>query len=208
MASLGFAAAAGAAPGPVVWTLGDLKQVGGVAPTVWGAPQARADGSVHFNGASDGLMLPLVPLAGWEKFTVAVLFRPQAGGPAEQRFVHSQDQDGGRLTIGDPPDRPGNWALDTFLANRTGQRTLLDRTKLHPVDQWAWAELVYDGHTMTSYVNGVRELTGAVAFAPMVKTGHTALGVRLNQIYWFKGQIREVRFYPVPLAAADLPRVP
>jgi Concanavalin A-like lectin/glucanases superfamily len=219
-----LAVAAFAAPPPVTWTLNDLGKVGGETPTVWGTPQVVDGAAMHFNGASDGLLLPVNPLAGWDKFTAAILFRPESSAPFAQRFVHIQDEEGNRLTFETRVVAGKGWYMDTFLASgRTGtgakaapaagtpavplSRALIDPAKLHPLDQWYWGEIVYDGHTMTAYVNGVQELTGSVALPPM-GGGKTSLGVRQNKVYWFKGQIKEVRFYPAALAPADLPQAP
>lgn len=203
-----LASAALAAPDPVRWTLGDLAAVGGVTPTVWGAPQA-AGGAAHFNGVNDGLLLPVNPLAGWERFTVAILFRPDADGPFAQRFLHAEDAKSGRMTIESRVVAGQGWYLDTFLLPGGGKKglALIDPKKLHPLGQWAWGELVYDGATMTAYVNGIAELSGPVTFPPM-GPGRTSVGVRQNKVFWFKGDIREVRFYPAALAPADLPTAP
>src|SRR5205085_2007538 len=98
-----------------------------------------------------------------------------------------------------------NWALDTFLHSGQSDRALLDRTKLHPADQWTWVALTYADGKETSYINGAKELEGDVTFAPMVE-GKISLGVRQNKLYWFKGAIREVRFHPEALAPAKLQR--
>jgi hypothetical protein len=76
--------------------------------------------------------------------------------------------------------------------------TLIDSTKLHPVNKWYWAALVYDGKKMRSYINGQKELEGELDFPAMTK-GKISLGVRLNKVNWFKGQIREIRFHPLYL---------
>jgi hypothetical protein len=202
---LGGTLAALAAPEPVRWTLQDLQQIGGVAPTVWGAPQV-VDGAVHFDGKGDGLMVPINPMAGLAQFTIAILFRPQSGGPAAQRFLHSEDATGRRMTIEDRVVEGKGWYMDTFLLAGAGQKglALIDPKKLHPLDAWAWGELVYDGHTMSSYVNGLPELSGKVVFPP-AGPGRTSIGVRLNKVYWFQGDIKEVRFYPAALAPSELP---
>jgi hypothetical protein len=207
---LPFAAiAARAAPPPVTWTLNSLTQVGGVTPTVWGAPQLVDGAALQFNGKGDGLLLPVNPLAGEDKFTIAILFRPDGDGPFAQRFLHAEDATGRRMTIESRVVAGQGWYMDTFLLPGAGKKSLalIDPKKLHPLDQWAWGELVYDGQTMTAYVNGVQELTGAVAFPPM-GPGKTSVGARQNKVYWFKGQIKEVRFYPAALAPADLPQAP
>ena len=69
------------------------------------------------------------------------------------------------------------------------------------------ASLVYDGREMSHYVNGVRELSGTVAFGPLAK-GRTSLGVRQNLVYWFKGRIRSLRITPTALEGGALMRVP
>jgi len=200
-------AAAAAAP-PVTWPLTDPASVGGQATVVWGAPQVLPDGGLRFNGSSDGVLVPVNPLAGWDKFTIAILFRQDADGPFAQRFLHAEDGRGERMTIESRVVAGKGWYMDTFLLGGTGLKglALIDPKKLHPLDQWAWGELVFDGHTMTSYVDGVRELTGTVAL-PLMGAGKTSVGVRQNKVYWFKGQIKEVRFYPEVVAPADLPRV-
>jgi hypothetical protein len=204
-------AAFGAPPAPVTWTLQDPPHVGGIATTVWGAPQVMPDGSLHFDGKQDGLLLPVNPVAGLAQFTVAMLFRPASDAPFAQRFFCIDDEGGERLTLESRVVPGKGWYLDTFLQAATSpasaHRALIDPTKLHPLDQWVWAELSYDGHTMTAWVDGVQELNGDIAFHPMV-AGKTSVGVRLNRVFWFKGEIKEVRFYPAALAPADLPRVP
>jgi hypothetical protein len=59
---------------------------------------------------------------------------------------------------------------------------------------------------MTAYVDGQKELTGEVIFAPTRPTGQTSLGVRLNHVYWYQGAISEVRIHPTALPAAQLAR--
>ena len=206
LASAALGAARADTPNPVVWTFRDLHAVGGAVPEILGAPQVQADGAVHFNGVDQGLIVPANPISGWSQFTVAILFRPEDNAPEAQRFFHIEDPTGRRLTIEDRVVKGKGWYMDTFLLDGKG-KALIDPAKLHPLGQWAWGELVYDGKTMRSYVNGVAELNAEVAFAPMAG-GHTSVGVRLNKVYWFQGEIREVRFYPAALAPADLPTAP
>lgn len=198
-----------AAAEPTAWRLDQTARIGGHATEVLGAPRlvAEADGpAVWFNGASDGLIVPVNPLAGLAQFTVEVLFWPSADGPAEQRFLHVQDGPGTRALI-ETRVTNGTWALDTFLANpATGAKlALLDYTKRHPADRWTWVALVYDGRRMAHYIDGVKELEGEVAFPPMA-AGRVSLGVRQNKVYWFKGGIREVRWHATALKAEELQR--
>jgi hypothetical protein len=196
-----------AAPAPAVWRLDNLDLVGGLKPLVWGAPSAGPDSGLRFGGVRDGLLVPGNPIAGWPQFTVAVLFLPEAGGPAAQRFLHIEDGHRDRLTVETRIVGGDSWCLDTFLLSGKSQRTLLDMKRLHPAGRWAWAELTYDGRTMRSYVDGRPELSGPVSFAPMGE-GRTSVGVRMNRVFWFQGRIKEVRFYPAALDPADLPGVP
>ena len=190
-----------------VWRLEQTAQVGGHAATVLGEPRVvkEPDGqALYFNGASDGLLIPVNPLEGLEQFTVEALIKPETGGPAEQRFLHVQDGPGNRALMEIRLTDAG-WAFDTFLHSEKIQSkcTLLDRTKLHPADRWTWVALVFAHGHMTHYIDGVKELEGEVAFTPMV-AGQISLGVRQNKVYWFKGGIREVRFHTGALGAAEL----
>jgi Concanavalin A-like lectin/glucanases superfamily len=186
-------------PGPVIWPLDGVTSVGAWAPTVLGAPRVTAgEPAVHFNGVNDGLILPVNPLAGLRAFTIEILFKPDAGGPQEQRFLHIEDERGSRALIEIRLLDGGRWCLDTFLLSGTSRLPLIDRTKLHPAGQWTWAALVYDGRKLAHFINGVQEVEGEMAFVPMV-AGRTSLGVRLNQTFWFKGAIREVRFHGTAL---------
>jgi hypothetical protein len=58
---------------------------------------------------------------------------------------------------------------------------------------------------MTQYVNAMKEMEGVVALNTMI-SGQTSIGVRLNRINWFKGQISEIRFNPVALKTKFLQR--
>jgi hypothetical protein len=195
---------------PTVWHLENAQKVGMLDPLVLGAPQPVDEPAIgralHFNGASDGLILPAIPIAGWAQFTIEVLFRPESGGKPEQRFMHVEDAKGGRAMMETRLTEDNHWYLDTFLLSGPSSLALIDKTKLHPADRWFWVALRYDGKVMTSFVDGVKELEGPVAFAPMVD-GKMSLGVRQNRLYWFKGAIREVRFTPEALAEGSLQRI-
>jgi hypothetical protein len=193
------------------WSIDNVQTIGGHTPTVLGAPKVVSDAagkSVRFNGIDDALILPVVPLAGLKAFTLEVLFRPESGGPTEQRFMHSEDEATHRMTVETRLTADGKWSLDTFLLAGASQLALYDATKLHPADQWYWVALRYDGTTMSDFVNGVKELEGPVTFPPMGAVGQISLGVRLNRVYWFKGQIKEVRVTPRALPETELRKVP
>jgi hypothetical protein len=190
-----------------VWPLADPAQIGGHATTIFGKPQVRTepDGkALHFDGIADGVLVPVNPLEGLAQFTIEILFRPETGGPAEQRFLHIQDELGSRALM-EIRLLEDHWALDTFLYSLKSQSQLplLDRTKLHPANRWTWVALTYANGHMAHYIDGAKELEGDVTFPPTL-AGQISLGVRQNKVFWFKGSIREVRFHPVALAPGDM----
>jgi hypothetical protein len=194
---------------PIVWRLDRTDVIGGLTPEVLGTPrvvQETSGKALYFNGASDGLFVPVNPLQGLEQFTIQVLFKPEADGAAEQRFLHVQDTPGNRALI-EIRLAGGSWALDTYLHTEAtkARLPLLDLARRHPADRWTWVALVFDHGHMSSYVDGVKELEGEVAFAPTV-AGRVSLGVRQNKVFWFKGGLREVRWDQTALKAAELQR--
>ncbi len=196
---------------PEIWKLENLEEIGGHKPLILGNPQVVKDEyglSLSFNGIDDGLILPVNPVASFEQFTVEVLFKPDADGLAQQRFVHFQDENNNRGLIETRLLPDGRWFLDTYLhdGKTDSGLTLADRSLLHPAGQWYWAALVYDGETMTHYLNGQKEDEGGIIFGPMSE-GKMSVGVRLNQVFWYKGLIRELRFHEQALDEKQL-RVP
>jgi hypothetical protein len=90
-------------PSAEIWTFDRTDAIGGHPVTVLGHPrviQTPAGKAVEFNGVDDALFIDDHPLAGASTFTWEVVFRPDAGGGAEQRFFHLQEQD--------PRHRPGH----------------------------------------------------------------------------------------------------
>lgn len=194
-----------------LWRLDSVGSVGGHAVTVLGTPRVvdadRAKAMV-FDGAGDGLLVPSIPFAGAGQFTIEILFRPDEGGLPEQRFLHAQDEKGGRALIETRLDGKGGWWLDTYLATGTPLTglALIDPKRVHATGRWYWAALRYDGKTLAHFVNGEKEREGEVRFEPL-GSGVVSLGVRQNKVYWFKGAIREVRFHSEAVPVESLQRV-
>lgn len=184
---------------PVIWKIHDPNLVGGFRPVVLGNPAMRIeqkDSSLYFNGINDGLVIPTIPIEGWARFTIEVLFKPDGDAPSAPRFIHFEDTARNRGTFELRLTKQGQWYFDGFLKNGKTNKglTLIDSTRLHPANEWYWAALVYDGKKMYSYINGQKELEGEIDFPPMTK-GNISLGARLNKVNWFKGEIREIRFH-------------
>ncbi|MBC8024791.1 MAG: LamG domain-containing protein [Steroidobacteraceae bacterium] len=203
------ACASGSAPDreSTVWTLRDVAKVAGQPTEVVGAPTVAgsgADTGFVFDGKADGVFVPVNPIEGWSAFTIEVRFKPDGTGGEEQRFLHIEDGLKRRVLLETRVTPDKQWAFDTFLFQDAEHKlTLLDRKLLHPTDRWYWVALVYDGRKMSHYIDGVLELEGEVAFAPMA-AGRTSIGVRQNRVSWFKGAISESRFTPAALPPARL----
>ncbi len=190
----------------VVWDLNNLDQIGGHRihligdPKVIDSPQGKA---IKFDGKQDGLLLNAHPLAGFNQFTLEVVFRPDANGLKEQRFFHLQEAGSeDRLLIETRLTHDNRWFLDTYIRSGKTDQTLYADNFIHPVGQWFQAALVYDGREMSHYVNGVKELSSPISFTP-ARQGQTSIGVRLNRVYWFKGAIRKARFTSRALAPEE-----
>jgi len=176
------------------WKIDNLERIGGHRVTVLGQPQiitTDQGAALLFDGVDDAVIVPANPIAGARSFTVEVVFRPDSGGAPEQRFLHMQSAENRRLLI-ETRVRGNDWFLDTFLKFDESDRTLQAKEKLHPLGNWYHAALVYDGREMHHYVDGTREISGPVEFSPL-GSGQTSIGCRLNQVFWFKGAIRQLR---------------
>jgi hypothetical protein len=194
----------------IIWKIKDPNLVGGMKPLVLGNPVIKAEGkdsSIYFNGIDDGLIVPAIPIEGWSTFTIEVLFKPESDGPIAPRFIHFEDTALNRGTFELRLTKNGQWYLDAFLKNGKTNKglTLIDSTKLHPTGSWYWATLIYNDKKMSSYINGKKELEGEIDFPAMTK-GNISLGVRLNKVNWFKGQIREIRFHSEVLDGLNEPK--
>jgi len=157
---------------------------------------------VLFGGIPDKRVVEENPVAGASAFTVEVCFRPDAGGEAEQRFLHIQGDDGSRALLELRSGEAG-WYGDVFVQLEAGNRFLNDPALVHPFGHWYTMALVYTGKELRQYVNGVLELAGA-APRGMIGPGRTSIGARLNDISPFTGEIAQIRFTLEALEAASL----
>jgi hypothetical protein len=142
----------------------------------------------------------------WRRFTVEIIFRPDAGGLEEQRFLRPQESGSeNRVLIETRLKEDNRWFLDTFSHSGKTDQTLYAEGFTHRAGSWYHAALVFDGREMRHYVDGVPEMSSTIQFTPL-QSGRTSLGVRLNQVYWFKGAIRRVRFSPRALRPEEFLR--
>jgi hypothetical protein len=190
----------------IVWDIDNTKKINNHEITAFGAPiivDTPYGKGLQFDGVNDGLLLDINPLAGAKKFTIELIFRPDSGGNKEQRFLHIGEINGDRIMIETRLTEDDQWFLDTYIKSDESERTLYAKTFLHPVDQWYSVALIYEGKIMRHLVNNEEELVGPVDFVPM-RTGRTSIGCRMNQLYWFKGVIKRIKFTPRVLSPDEL----
>ena len=194
---------------PVTWRLDNLATIGGHAARSVGTPgviQTSSGPALEFDGVGDSVVVESNPLEGLQAFTLEVELWPSPDGPEEQRFVHVGEDGTDNRAMMETRMLPGRqWSLDTFLLSGTSRLTLFDAAKTHGAAAWHTAALVYDGRSMTHYVDGVREADGPISVASF-GPGRTALGARLNQVSWFKGRLRQLRVTPAALPVSRLLR--
>lgn len=184
------------APSSLTWEINRLDKIGTQTTEQIGNPQVitTAEGkAVQFDGLDDGLVVNINPLAGATSFTVEAVFRPDAGGTAEQRWLHIQEEANDNRVLLEIRASGDQWFLDTFIKSGENRRTLYAEQFKHNLGEWFHVALVYDGVTMRQFVDGNEELSGPVTINPL-GAGNTSVGVRMNRLFWFKGAIRKARF--------------
>jgi len=186
-------------PRAVEWSVEDLSSIGGHPTRILGSPrviETPRGRAVEFDGIDDGLFVDVHPLAGAARFTAEVIFRPDPGGGAEQRFLHLQETGSSdRVLFETRLTADGRWFLDTYVKSNDEGHTLRDGEATHALGAWYHAALVVDGERMRHYVNGQLEASREIDFRPQ-GPGLTSIGCRANEVYWFKGAIRRARFTP------------
>ena len=196
-ATVGFGQKATQPKRSVTWNIDNLKKIGGNRVEALGDPKIIETGkgkAIVFDGVDDGIFIKNNPIAGADAFTIEAIFRPDAGGGKEQRWLHIEDTDNAETRALLEIRLDGNeWFLDTFIKSGDNRSRLYAENFKHPVGQWFHVALVFDGKEMRHYVNGKLELSGKVTAKPFGK-GITSIGVRQNKVYWFKGAVRRARF--------------
>lgn len=199
-----------------VWMFHQTSVLGRYKTEVLGHPrviETRLGRAVQFNGVDDALFVPVHPLAGAATWTWEVIFRPDADGAPAQRFFHLSVLD--PATGKDIDDRllfeirivNRQWCLDSFAMAGGQSKALLNCEKLHALGKWYRVTAVYDGKTLSNYVNNELQGEGSVQLVPQ-RPGHSSVGVRINLKDHFKGAILEARFTRRALAPAEFLKMP
>jgi hypothetical protein len=161
----------------------------------------KRNNAVSFNGLSDAIFIDSMPLAGLSQFTIEVIFCPASGGNFEQRFLHIGETQGDRVLL-ELRSTPAGWYLDAFVKEGSNNKTLIDPSLLHPSDEWYHIAYVVDRGKLETYVNKEKELEAKISLAPL-KNGKTSIGVRQNEVAWFKGAIYKIKITPEALKQKD-----
>lgn len=201
-----------------MWTFDRLDAIGGAATRVEGDPtliDTPFGKAILFDGVDDALFIDRHPLAGWGRFTVEALFRPD-GGAFEQRWFHLAEDEpapapgavaAGTRLLFEIRVVAGGWYLDTFVKGPGYNRTLAAPERLHPIGQWHHVAQSYDGRIYRSYVDGTLQGAAQIAFRPQ-GPGRASVGVRMNRVNYFRGAIREARFTPRALPPEQFQTLP
>ncbi len=183
------------------WILSDLIASKSSDIRILGNPQVIASPygkALLFNGSTDGIFLGQMPLSDLERFTIELIMSPHSGGNFEQRYFHCGEVRGSRVLL-ELRSTKTDWYLDAFVKSGDQQKTLIDSTLLHPLDQWVHVAFVVSNGKQETYVNGKKELEGRIAILPQ-KGGKTSIGVRQNEQSWFKGAIYKIKISPEALS--------
>ena len=191
----------------IIWNIDSTTSIGGHAVKVLGSPKVIATPkgkALEFDGQKDGICLDVNPVEGWKARTVEIVFRPDAEGLPEQRFLHIQEAGTrNRIMLETRLPKEGLWYADSFMQSGTSAKALIDPNNVHPTGAWFSLATTYDGQMMAYYINGAAEMMAKMPFAPLGK-GTTSIGVRQNLVCWFKGAVRLVRFTPSVLKPEDM----
>jgi hypothetical protein len=191
--------------GIVEWQLGTLNASALSGESKCGNPSTISSPygeAVLFDGRGDALFLENNPLVSMRQFTVEVIFRPDANGQTEQRFLQMGEVNGERMMLETRLTEDNQWYLDAYIKSGDSSKALIDKSKLHPAGEWCHIAFVVDDGKMNTYVAGKHELEGRVPFSPF-KRGRTSIGVRMNKVYWFKGAIARIRITPKCLTPSE-----
>ena len=191
------------------WRFDRIDRLGAHKTTVEGEPRVvntPIGKAVEFDGVDDALFLDVHPLEGAAAFTWEAIFRPD-GGAREQRWFHLQETGSENRMLFEIRVAGDRWFLDSFNFSTTGTSTLMNRSSLHPLGRWYHVAAVYDGKRFSNYVNGVEDGTAEVALSPH-GPGRTAVGVRINRVYYFKCAVHSARFTRRALAPAEFVPLP
>jgi hypothetical protein len=176
-------------------------------PLIINTEQGKA---AYFNGINDGFLVKGSPLGNSAAWTLEVILKPDSSfnpDHLEQRFLHIAHHATAseRLLFEIRLLKNQQWAFDVYLGSGKTSLVLLDtihaRT-LHAATRWHHIAVVYENPRVTTYIDGVRELSDTVSFHLPLDV-QTSIGARQNPRSWFKGTIRTIKATPHALAPSE-----
>ena len=184
-------------PGVIEWTADKHPEV----LQVLGEPriiETNLGNAVEFDGVDDGVFMDSIPVSGMEEFTIEMIFNQYPGSAFEQRFMHMGAYGGARVMFESRVNPDNTWYFDAFvhLGSKPESCVLIDPELTHPCGQWYNLTLTAGKDGLKSYVDGVPQCSGDLAYKPVISEGKTSLGVRQNKVCWFKGAIYKLRITP------------
>lgn len=203
-----------------LWTLDNLKRIGGRPATPSGAPKVidwAGGKAIEFDGAHDSVLIKGRPLVGVPRFSIEVIMRVD-GGVEEQKFLHVAQTDPATgldvHPVGDDHDanhrimfelraKPGGYYLDAVLNGTAGKPILVTPEKLNPYGRWQNVAQTFDGTTYRTWVDGVLQGEMPAGFAPQ-GAGNVRIGARMEELAHFKGAIARIRFTDRALAPYEM----
>lgn len=178
----------------IEWFPAKLLNEEGNSIIILGNPQicsSKYGNAVQFNGINDAIFLDEMPLEGLKQFTIEVIFFPESESKFEQRFLHYGEVKGSRVLL-ELRAIEDYWYFDAYVNSDNEDKALIDSNLIHPLDNWYHLAYVVDNGLLSTYINGVKELESAIKFSP-IQSGKTSIGVRQNEVSWFKGKIYKIR---------------
>ncbi|MFT7033072.1 MAG: hypothetical protein ACJA2S_001573 [Cyclobacteriaceae bacterium] len=154
--------------------------------------------ALHFDGIDDAIYLEEMPLKSLKEFTVEMIFFPDSSSLFEQRILHIGDVTENRMLL-EIRVVEDNWYFDGFTATGDSGKALIDEGLLHPVGQWYHVAFVVGPESLTTFVNGKKELSETYSFN-LIESGRTSIGVRQNEHSWFEGSIFKIKITPEQLS--------
>jgi len=196
-----------------LWDISSLELIGGHDVTVLGDPQVvptEIGDAVQFDGEGDRLLVDFNPIMDAKEFTVELVFKPDACYPnnTDPRFLHIMDPDDPeekRVMIELRIDASNQCYMDGFMKTDAGSLPLIDETLLHATEVWQHVAITYKDSTLTTYFNGVEELSGTLHYSNAIvnTTGKTSLGARMNEVKFYSGLIKTLKVTHTKLAPED-----
>ena len=186
----------------VVWDVNNISSIGGNKVESFGSPKViETDNgkAVEFQKSPDQLIVQNNPLGDATEWTIELIVKPYALGSSKlnaPRILHIQVPGNAnkRVLIEMRVTTAGKWYFDGYIRSTKGGLALIDPKLTHDVDKWYNGTITYKEGVFTTFINGVKELTGNVTYEQIGSEAVVSLGARMNKVAYFKGAIRRVIF--------------